>query len=330
MLKGNIALTFVRGVMLSLVFLAFFLPPLSAVAKPMPITVALDWYINPDQAPLLIADAKGYFAAQGLDVHFVTPTNSTEPVQLVADHHAQVAVTYQTELLEAVSQGVPIVRFATLINHPLDCITVLADGPIHTLADLRGQTLGYSGSSMQQAMLRAMLAHNGLTLAQVQLVNIRMNLIQALLSHRVVAVSGMMRTVEPVTMAAMGHPTRLFFPEDNGVPDHDELLLVVNNSDRNAPWLKGFVAALTQATLDIQRHPNATWALAAKTYPQALAPTPEMAKTNHQIWLASVRYFDATPGAINAPRYQAFMAFMVQQGFLKQPLALARYAVVVS
>ena len=33
------------------------------------ITVLLDWFINPDHAPLIIAKEKGFFTAAGLDVN---------------------------------------------------------------------------------------------------------------------------------------------------------------------------------------------------------------------------------------------------------------------
>ncbi len=32
------------------------------------LTVILDWFVNPDHAPLVIAAEKGYFAARNLDV----------------------------------------------------------------------------------------------------------------------------------------------------------------------------------------------------------------------------------------------------------------------
>ena len=36
-------------------------------------TVLLDWYVNPDHAPIIIAQERGFFAEQGLDVTIVPP-----------------------------------------------------------------------------------------------------------------------------------------------------------------------------------------------------------------------------------------------------------------
>ena len=35
------------------------------------LTLLLDWYVNPDHAPLLVAQEKGYFAEEGLEVEFL-------------------------------------------------------------------------------------------------------------------------------------------------------------------------------------------------------------------------------------------------------------------
>ena len=56
-----------------------------------------------------------------------------------------------------VKEGLPLVRFGTLIETPLNCLIVLKDGPIKTLADLKGKKVGYSVASFQDAYLSAIL-----------------------------------------------------------------------------------------------------------------------------------------------------------------------------
>ncbi len=36
-------------------------------------TVLLDWFINPDHGPIIIAEENGYFAEQGLEVEIIPP-----------------------------------------------------------------------------------------------------------------------------------------------------------------------------------------------------------------------------------------------------------------
>ncbi|MEA2115501.1 MAG: ABC transporter substrate-binding protein, partial [Thermodesulfobacteriota bacterium] len=42
----------------------------SAIAQEK-ITVLLDWFVNPDHAPLFVALERGYFANHGLDVEMI-------------------------------------------------------------------------------------------------------------------------------------------------------------------------------------------------------------------------------------------------------------------
>ena len=42
-----------------------------------PLTLVLDWYINPDHAPIMVAEQIGAFKAQGLDVKIVPPSDAS-------------------------------------------------------------------------------------------------------------------------------------------------------------------------------------------------------------------------------------------------------------
>src|SRR3546814_15299214 len=89
-----------------------------------------------------------------------------------------------------VDQGLPLVRFGTLLATPLSTLTVLADGPIHTLADLKGRTVGFSIAGTEEATLNAMLGTVGLGLAAGELINMNFSLSPTLLSCQAEAVVG--------------------------------------------------------------------------------------------------------------------------------------------
>jgi putative hydroxymethylpyrimidine transport system substrate-binding protein len=48
------------------------------------VTVLLDWFVNPDHAPLFVALEKGFFNRHGLTVEFIAPSNPNDPPKLVA------------------------------------------------------------------------------------------------------------------------------------------------------------------------------------------------------------------------------------------------------
>ncbi|MDF2940634.1 MAG: putative thiamine biosynthesis protein [Gammaproteobacteria bacterium] len=289
------------------------------------VNLALDWYINPDHAPILVAEQQGYFKQQGLDVNLLTPVQSTEPAQLVASGQADMAIDYQPSLLIEIDSGMPLVWVGTLVNQPLNCIVVLADSPYMHFADLKGQSIGYSASPSTQAMLNTMLAYHHLSANSVNQINIQMDLIQALLSHKVTAVDGMMRNVEPVQMAEMGYGTRAFYPEENGVPSYDELVFIANSKTVNRGEVARFNKALAQAVSYLKAHPTESWQKASAAYTQQLAPNAQMAKANQAIWMASIQYFSDNPSQIDPGRYQNFADSMLKNGLIKQSISIQRY-----
>ena len=80
-----------------------------------------------------------------------------------------------------------------------------------------------------------MLAEHGLTLDDVELVNVNFALSPALLSGQVDAVIGAFRNFELNQLELEGRPGRAFYPEEEGVPTYDELIFIANNTTPRRP-----------------------------------------------------------------------------------------------
>src|SRR3954447_10809639 len=91
-------------------------------ADSIKIKVALDWYPNANHAGLFLAKERGYFKQAGLDVDFYTPADPTAVLQTVGAGKDDFGISYQTDLLLAREQGVPVVSVAALVQHPLLCV----------------------------------------------------------------------------------------------------------------------------------------------------------------------------------------------------------------
>ena len=100
-------------------------------------TILLDWFINPDHGPIILAQELGYFADQGLEVEIIPPADPSAPPRLVAAGQGDLAVSYQPSLHLQVAEGLPLVRVGTLVATPLNCLLVLEDGPIKEIGDLK-------------------------------------------------------------------------------------------------------------------------------------------------------------------------------------------------
>jgi putative hydroxymethylpyrimidine transport system substrate-binding protein len=287
------------------------------------LTVMLDWFVNPDHAPLVIAAEGGYFARHGLDVELIAPADPNAPPRLVAAGKADVAITYQPELMLQVKEGLPLVRFGTLVETPLNCLIVLRDGPGKTLADLKGKKVGYSVAGMQDAYLGAILKSAGLNASDVTLVNVNFNLVTALLSGQVDAAIDGYRNFELTQLAIEGKPGIAFYPEEHGVPPYDELIYVTSATLRADPRLPRFLAAVEEATIFLTNHPDEALALFLKSHKDLDD------KLNRDAFALTLPRFAKRPAALDGGRYERFAAFMKDAGLLTTVPKLETYAAVV-
>ena len=291
----------------------------SASAEKM--TVLLDWFINPDHAPLYVALEHGYFREAGLDVEFKAPADPNDPPKLVAAGKADLAISYQPQLHMQADRGLPLVRIATLVATPLSSLVVLRDGPVKTVADLKGKTVGFSVGGFEDAILRAMLEKNGLTLQDVELVNVNFSLSPALISGKVDAVIGAYRNFELNQLDILKKPGRAFYVEEEGVPAYDELIVVANRKDLGKASIRKFVDAVERGAQYLVTHPNKSWKLFIKGRKDLND------ELNKRAWRDTLPRFALRPGALDRKRYENFAGFLKKQGLIKNTPPLSDFAV---
>ncbi|MBL8700635.1 MAG: ABC transporter substrate-binding protein [Alphaproteobacteria bacterium] len=289
--------------------------------KPQTLVVLLDWFVNPDHGPLIVAQERGYFRDAGLHVELIAPSDPNDPPKLVAAKRADLAISYQPSLTLHAAAGLPLARIATLVATPLNTLVVLADAPIRSLADLRGRRIGFSVGGFEDALLGAMLARAGMTLSDVTLVNVNFALSPALLAGRVDAVIGAFRNFELNQLALEGRPGRAFHPEANGVPAYDELVVVAHRDRLRDPALRRFVDALERGTLSMIDDPEAAWALFVKARPDLDT------ELNRRAWRDTLPRFAQAPAALDRARYARFAEFLRGRGLLTTAPRLEDYAV---
>ena len=292
-----------------LVTLVALLAALPAAAQDR-VTLLLDWFVNPDHGPIVVAQELGYFAEEGLEVEVVAPADPSLPPRLVAAGQADLAVSYQPQLHLQVHEGLPLIRVGTLVATPLNCLLVLDDGPVASLSDLKDRKIGFSVAGVEEAVLTAMLGRGGLTLEDVELVNVNFSLSPALMSGQVDAVIGAFRNFELNQMEIEGVPGRCFYLEEEGVPPYDELIYVANPEKMDRDKISRFLAATEKATQYIINNPEASWKLFSGTAPEL------QDELNARAWVDTLPRFALRPAAFDAGRYARFERFLFEQGLV--------------
>lgn len=286
------------------------------------LTLLLDWFVNPDHAAIIVAQQKGYFEQHGLEVEIVEPADPSLPPKLVAAGKADLAVDYQPQLQIQVAEDLPLTRVGTLVATPLNTLIVLEKSDIKTLADLKGKKIGYSVSGFEDSLLKAMLKSAGLTSKDVEMVNVNWSLSPSVISGQVDAVVGGFRNFELNQMQLEKQPGRAFYPEENGVPVYDELILVANKTSMPKEKISKFLTALEQATIYTMNHPDDAWKSFVAYKPKELDND-----LNRLAWKDTLPRLALRPRALDGHRYERMAEFLKENGLTKVVKPLSDYAV---
>lgn len=284
----------------------------SGFAETKNISIGLDWFINPDHAPIIIANEKNYFKEKNINVEIIEPADPNDPPKLVAAGKIDIAISYQPQFHLQIDKNLPVIRLGSLVSTPLNCLVVLKNGNIKSIKDLKNKKIGFSVGGFEDALLSEMLKESGLTLSDVELININFSLSPSLISKKVDAVIGAFRNFELNQMNIVGQPGTAFYPEENGVPHYEELIYIINKNDKGKKVYKDFLDAVQKATIFIINNPEKSWELFYK-YKKGLND-----ELNKRAFKDTIPRFSIRPRAIDKSSYKNFQKFLFKKGIISK------------
>jgi putative hydroxymethylpyrimidine transport system substrate-binding protein len=290
-----------------------------------PLTLMLDWFPNADHVGIYQAMAEGDFQRAGLDVHVQVPSDPATPLQLLAAGRVDAAVSYEPEVLLARNRNLPVVSVAAIVQQPLTSIMSIGSKKIHTVAQLKGKTVGDAGIAYQHAYLQTILAHAGVPSASVKEVNVGSNLVPAMLAKRVDATLGGYWNYEAIQLAQMGKHPNVIRMNEVGVPNYDELVIAVRATTltQHPDLIRRFVQALARGYESARSNPVVAVANLVRANPSL----------NPRLQLASVRAVLPAlfPSASSQPwgwqdptQWNTYGQWMLNEHLITNPEAVAQ------
>ncbi len=112
------------------------------------VTVQLKWLPQAQFAGYYVAQSKGYYKAEGLDVTIKPGGPDISPVQVIAGNGADVVVNWMPDALAAREAGVPLVNIAQVFDQSGLMLTCRKASGVSSPKDFKGKTLGvwYGGN----------------------------------------------------------------------------------------------------------------------------------------------------------------------------------------
>jgi len=280
------------------------------------LTLALDFYVNPDHAGIFTALDRGLFDEAGLEVEPQVPSDPSAPIRQVAAGVADLAVSYEPEVLLAQEQGLPVIAVAALVSQPLTSLISLPEAEIADVADLRGKTIATAGIPYQADYLDAILDREGLTLDDVNQQDVGFNLLPAVLSGSADAMLGGFLNVEGVDLAERGLDPRVSPVDELGIPTYDERVLVASSEGvaEDPEEIRLFIAALERGTRAAVRDPaGATESVLAA----ADGLEPKLTRAEIDATLPLLLPERSRPyGYMDAREWEEFAGFFADQGLI--------------
>ena len=208
--------------------------------------IVLDWYPNAIHSFLYVAQEKGYFADEGLNLGINFPANTNDGISMPAAGKADIGIYYLQDAIQtAVEENVPIVSVGAVTQSSLNVVISLAKSGIKGAEDLAGKKIGYSGTALSEAQIASMLKNVGLSADDCQFVDVGCDLLTATTTGQVDATTGNMVNHEVPQLEEEGFDINYFYPTDYGVPQSYELVFLAgkNAVDKNPEKIEKFLRA---------------------------------------------------------------------------------------
>jgi putative hydroxymethylpyrimidine transport system substrate-binding protein len=286
------------------------------------LSLDLDFYPNPDHAGIYMAEKEGFFKEAGLEVAINSPTDPSAPLKDVASGQADLAITYEPQLVLAHQEGLDVVAVSALVNQPLTSLMWLKGSgkeAIQSVADLKGKTVSYAGIGYQEAFLKTILARAKVPASSVKLVNVGFGLIPSLVNGSAQAMLGGYSNVEGVDLQQRGKDPVITPVDQLGVPTYDELVIVARRStlEEEGERIRLFISALRRGTEAAVADPKAATeaVLAANT---SLEPKLAQAQVKATLPLLAARTAGKPYGYMDPKEWEAFAAWMRDEELISE------------
>ena len=245
--------------------------PASAQTK---LKMVLNWKYQGPQGWFFLAQDRGYFKDNGLDVTMDQGNGSGAPIPLVANGTYDVGFGDINALIEFAAkrpQDAPIAVYM-MYNRPPFTIAVRADSNIKSPKDLEGKTLGGPAGDGALKLFPALCKITKIDCSKVKITNMQPNLReQMLMQKQVDGVFGYVNTIRFSAMLMHVDPEkqiRFINYGDYGMDLYSNAIIVPKKLVKDNPAaVKGLIAAINHGLEDALKDPEAAVAAVAKREP---------------------------------------------------------------
>ena len=277
------------------------------------VMVSLDWVPNTNHTGLYVAQEKGYFKEQGLNVKIVQPSEDSAST-LVANNRADFGIYFQPNMTSRLEKGVPITAVAAILQHNPAGLLSLKSLGAKSPKDLNGKRYSTWEDPIDDATVAHVVGDKLVKIpgeATDATVALRMNQFDYILAYY--GWDGIHAKMQDVE-------TNFFFLRDyEPIFDYYAPVIITNNKllETNPELVKKTLAAMKKGYLYAAKNPEESADILVKYAPE----------TNKELALASQKYISTQYlddngewGKFDYNRWDRFYDWVYKQGLIEKPL----------
>lgn len=286
------------------------------------VTLILDWFPNTNHSGIYLAQAKGWYAAQGVEVDIQVPADPSASMKLVGAGNADLGISYQPAVEIARAQDVPVVAVAAILQHNTAAYAAKSSSNITRPKDFEGKRFATSGLAQIEPTLRTVMKCDNADFSKVEMVNVGQRLSVALLADQV-DVSPMLPAWEGIELELKGNQLTYISQRDYCVPDVYTLVFIGGEQTlaEKPEAVRRFLAATAQGYEHAAKDPDEAAEVLLKATP-TLEPT--LVKKSQEV--LSGQYLAEAPrwGVMTLEQWKKHADWMAENKLIAKPIDAAK------
>lgn len=232
------------------------------------VTLALDWTPNTNHTGIYVAQQKGWYRAQGIDLQLLPYSSSVAPEQLVATGKADFAISFPEAVTADRALGQPLVSVAAVVQHNTSALISLKSSGLDSVASLAGKRYAGFGAPYEQPVVAQVLSCGGASSASFQNITTTLDPVAALKSGQF-DFAWVYEGWEVIEAQHEGLQVNVFPLLDYCMPDYSSPVIITNQKmiQQHPDVIKRFLKATSQGYAYAVQHPHDAASLLIKGAP---------------------------------------------------------------
>ncbi len=257
----------------------------AAEAAPKKVTLALDWVPNTNHTGIYVAQQKGWYKEQGIELQILPYAEGSTTDQLVAGGKADFGISFEESVVQARAAGQDVVSVAAVIQHNTSALVTLKDSGIDSPRKLDGKRYAGFGTAFEEPIISTMIRNDG-GKGTYESVTTNVYGLEAVKAKQADFVWIFMGW-EGIQAEREGVDLNAFYIKDHGVPDYYTPVIVTSNKkiEQDPEAVRAFMSATARGYEFAIENPDEAAKLLIEGAPEGTFPDPGLVEES-QKWLS--------------------------------------------